>query len=118
MEAEVDLPIEAPVPQVEEVVIVPPNQRERIGNLGLRRKAAISTIPELSFFGLAEVMSKQARLRHTYVCSVPSEIISINKEENSEGAGVAVKFASTNSRPKTITSDDSAPVTTLNQNRP
>lgn len=81
MEAEVDLPIEAPVPQVEEVVIVPPNQRERIGNLGLRRKAAISTIPELSFFGLAEVMSKQARLRHTYVCSVPSEIISINKED-------------------------------------
>jgi hypothetical protein len=36
------------------------------------------------------------------------QVISINKEESSEGAGVAVKFASTNSRPKTITSDDSA----------
>ena len=79
MEAEVDLTEEAP--QVEEVIIEPPNQRERVGNLGLKRKAAISTIPEMCYFGLAEVMSKQARLRHTDVCSVPTDIISINKED-------------------------------------
>ena len=41
MEAGPDLDSDAP-PQHEEVILVPPNQRQRVGNLGLKRKAAIS----------------------------------------------------------------------------
>ena len=65
----------------EEVIIEPPNHRERVGKLGLRQRAAISRLTERSYFGLSEALSQKAQLQHEYRCSVPTDLICIGKEE-------------------------------------
>jgi len=65
----------------EEVVLEPPNTRERVGKLGLKERAVISRLTELSHFGLAEALSQKAHLQYEYRCAVPTDVICIGKED-------------------------------------
>ena len=80
VETEKDTDPDAP-PDVAEVIVKAPNQRERVGCLGLKRKAAISLLSEMQHFGLVDALSQKGTLQDTYVTRAPTDIMFVRMEE-------------------------------------